>query len=119
MPMDTNRCSPSTLSSSSVSALGSERTPSASENRIPCLPRFASALAGSQTILIYVYYAYLCSVKMTGRSSGMLAHLLSMLGRISWSSHFPRLRRFSRVFETLSMFSGPRRGRQILVRIIR
>jgi len=118
MPMDTNRCSPSTLSSSSVSALGSKRTPSASENRIPCLCTFASALAGSQTILIYVYYAYLCSVKMTGCSSGMLAHSLSMPGRISWSSHFPRLRRFSRVFENLSRFSGPRRSRELLISII-
>ena len=50
------------------------------------------------------------SVKMTGRSSGMLAHLLSMLGRISWSSHFPRLRRLSRLLEHLSRRSRTRRG---------
>jgi len=43
---------------------------------------------------------------------------VSMLVSISRSSHFPRLRRFSRVYETLSRFSGPRRGRQTLIRII-
>ena len=48
-----------------------------------------------------------------------VAELVTRPVSISWSSHFPRLRRFSRVFENLSRFSGPRRGPQILVSIIR
>ena len=36
---------------------------------------------------------------------------------IYWWSHFPQSRRFSRVFEHLSRFSRPRRGRQLLVSI--
>jgi len=38
---------------------------------------------------------------------------------VSWSSHFARLRRLSRVFGNLSGFSGPCRDRHILVSIIR
>ena len=46
------------------------------------------------------------------------AQLMSILVSISRSSHFPRLRRFSRVYETLSRFSGARRGRQTRISII-
>ena len=56
-PIETNRRSVPT-SSSTVTALGSRSTPSASEKRTPCLRRFARALIGSQAVATYVLYAY-------------------------------------------------------------
>ena len=48
-----------------------------------------------------------------------VAELVNRPVSISWASHFPELRRASRVFGNLSRFSGLRCGRQMLVSIIR
>ncbi len=49
----------SSAGSSTVMALGSRSTPSASEKRTPCLRKFARALTGSQTVDTYALYMHM------------------------------------------------------------
>src|SRR6266852_4656040 len=60
--MVTKRYSPSTLSSSTVSAKGSLRTPSPSESDTPCFLMFAASFFGSKsadTERLYAHYTYI------------------------------------------------------------
>ena len=56
--MVTNRCSSSEASSARVSAVGSNRTDSASENRIRCFRKLNFAFSGSQRVFTGQEYIY-------------------------------------------------------------
>ena len=72
-PSETNRCSPSAVGSSRVTAFGSKSTASASENRTPCFRKFAAAFRGSQITATYVYYAYRVAMSTDAAMDGLTA----------------------------------------------
>lgn len=68
--METNRRSLSVSTSSRVSAMGSNKTPSASEKRTPCFRRLAFAFLGSQATFMYASYAYQAPTSRSCRRLG-------------------------------------------------